>query len=217
MNLRGDANHLNIVPGNVKERQIRSNIGDYDTNILCKDCDTIMEKYDDYGKKLLLDQIESFIRHEKNGQVLGWEIQDFNYLNLKLFFLSILWRASISTRPFFRRVSLGFYEDKLKDLIWNEQDDENHIFGCVVAKFLPADIEGAEKSILDPDNLTLEARNYYRFYFGGYNIWIRVDERGVSDQFKHAEITKGTSLKIVPRDFQKSKELELLEKSVKSR
>jgi hypothetical protein len=56
MNLRGDANHLNIISGNVKERQIRSNIGDYDTNILCKDCDTIMEKYDDYGNKLLLDQ-----------------------------------------------------------------------------------------------------------------------------------------------------------------
>ncbi|WP_286261992.1 hypothetical protein [Thalassotalea atypica] len=217
MDLRANANHLNIVPSNVGERQSRSNIGDYDTNILCKDCDTIMEKYDDYGKKLLLDQRDSFIEHERNGQLLGWEVHNFDYLKLKLFFLSILWRASISSRPFFRRVSLAQYEDKLKELIWNEQDDDNHTFGCVVAKFLPANIEGVEKSILDPDKTTLEGRNYYRFYFGGYNIWIRVDERGVPAQFKHAEIKNGGSLKVVPRDFQESKEFKMLEKSVKSR
>lgn len=217
MNLRGNANHLNIVPSNVQLRQGRSNIGDYDTNILCKDCDTIIEKYDDYGKKLLIDQEGTFTRIERNGQVLGWEIQDFDYLKLKLFFLGILWRASISLRPFFRRVSLGQYEDRLKELIWNEQDDANATFGCVIAKFLPADIKGLEKTILDPDNLMFEGLNYYRFYFGGYNIWIRVDEGGVPEQFKHAEITLDKNVKIVPIDFQNSKEFEALEKSVKSR
>jgi hypothetical protein len=217
MDLRASANHLNIVPSNTEERQVRSHIGDYDSNILCKDCDSIMEKYDDYGKKLLLDRKETFIEREKNDQLLGWEVYDFDYLKLKLFFLSILWRASISSRPFFRRISLAQYEGQLKDLIWNEQDDENNTFGCVVARFLPANIEGIEKSILDPDNTTIEGRNYYRFYFGGYNVWIRVDERGAPTQFKHVEIKKGESLIVVPRDFQKSKEFEMLEKSVKNR
>lgn len=217
MDLRGNANHLNIVPSDIDIRESRSNMGDYDPEILCKECDTIIEPYDDYGKKVLLDDNSNLVPHFKDGELLGWELTGFNSTRLKLFFLSVLWRASISSRHFFRRVSLGKYEEILREIIWFGTDDKNKVFGCVLSKFLPADISNVEKSILDPDNFQMEDRNYYRLYLGGYTAWIRVDDRGPTQTFKNLEISENTSLKIVSRSFHNSKEFQLLAKSVQNR
>ena len=217
MDLRGDANHLNVVPSDKDVRESRSNIGDYDQNILCKECDSIIESYDDYGKKVLLDDNPNLVPYYRNGELLGWELSEFNSTRLKLFFLSILWRASISSRHFFRRITLGEYEDVLKELIWSGGDDGNRTFGVILAKFLPANIAGVEKSILDPDNLQIEERNYYRLYLGGYNAWIRVDDSGPAQRFKNLEISENANLKIVPRSFQNSKEYQVLSKSIQDR
>ncbi len=40
-----------------------------------------------------------------------------NYTKFKLFLLSILWRASISSRPFFNEINLGTHEEVIRKMI----------------------------------------------------------------------------------------------------
>jgi hypothetical protein len=42
---------------------------------------------------------------------------NISYIKLKLFLLSVLWRASISTRPFFSCINLGPHEETLRRMI----------------------------------------------------------------------------------------------------
>ena len=54
-------------------------------------------------------------------------IPQFDYSIFKLFHLSILWKASLSSDAYFRCVSLGPYEDKIRQLIWDrDPKPEDH-------------------------------------------------------------------------------------------
>lgn len=214
MNLRASDNHLVIVSSNPNARKGRTFKGEYDTEILCAQCDKVMEKYDDYGKKLLLDGFSSFTELTKEGKIYGWEIEDYDYLKLKLFFLSILWRSSITSRKFFKAVNLGALESHVKKLIWQGKDDSKH-FSCVISKFIPSyDETTLEKTILDPVNTEIDGLNCYRFYLGGYIIWIKVDPTETGDGIFKLQIRENQKAVVVARDFSKSIELTLIEASV---
>lgn len=84
---------------------------EYDTNILCSDCDNkILGAYEDYAKKVLFDDKTKLEFSFVNDTNLGCEYGHFkgiDYTKFKLFLLSIFWRASISDRPFSSEVNFG--------------------------------------------------------------------------------------------------------------
>jgi hypothetical protein len=94
-------------------RKSRKRKGLYDTKILCKSCDeSLGSKYDDYGSKafwgyhnLGLDIKDFFDRSDP--RVRWREAINVDSNKIKLFLLSILWRASVSKLDFFKDVSLG--------------------------------------------------------------------------------------------------------------
>ncbi len=216
MDLRGDENHLNVVPTDIEQREGRSNIGDYDTEILCKECDLFISRYDDYGKRLLLDQVASFKELRKDGKLYAYMISDYNYLYLKLFLLSILWRASISKRSFFKAIDIGEHENQIKDLIFRCADDGNTTYGCTLSKFMPADIGSLERTIINPDCTKIDEINYYRFWLGGYTSWIRVDTKQDPEGLGRLELMEGRDAILFTRSFQNSNEHKLIEKGVKT-
>lgn len=89
----------------------KQHTGIYDTNIVCEECERVFSKPDNYAKSFFSADIqeESFLIH--NGKKLAYIIKDYDYHNLKLFFMSTLWRASVSTHPFFSNIKLGPFEN----------------------------------------------------------------------------------------------------------
>ena len=85
----------------------RQSSGYYEKMILCQNCDCIILKhYEDYGKKILYDNAKSKTYKNSSGVIIT-ECVDISYKELKLFFLSILWRAHISqTCEIFKGVNL---------------------------------------------------------------------------------------------------------------
>ena len=45
------------------------------------------------------------------NQKIGYIVDNFEYSKLKLFFISMVWRASVSSHKYFNRISLGEFED----------------------------------------------------------------------------------------------------------
>ena len=110
MGLRDGDNHLSVLSSEPDVRSRRSNTGDYDREILCQACDSYLGRFDEYGKKVLLDEVFPHQPISRSGIVAGWEIEGCDPVRLEKFFLSIIWRASISSRDFFERVKLGSLE-----------------------------------------------------------------------------------------------------------
>ncbi len=91
---------------------------EYEGNILCRECDSeIIQGYEDYAKRVIFGEklnIE-LIYSISQDEVI---VRNIDYTKLKLFFLSVLWRASISSRPFFKEITIDYEkEEELREMI----------------------------------------------------------------------------------------------------
>jgi len=99
----------------------RAPIGVYDENILCGPCDQEIGIYDQHACELLIRNVGQFSKRlSDDGRPMFLSVPHFDYNKLKLFLMSILWRAGISDQKFFDRVSLGPFLDKLHSMIVNK-------------------------------------------------------------------------------------------------
>jgi hypothetical protein len=98
-------------------------IGEYDKNILCAGCDNSFSPWDEYARDLLFDDFETKYPLQKLSKpqtinlTVGHYAVSCDYKMLKLFFLSVLWRMSVSDRPSFRRVHLGKFEVQIRQML----------------------------------------------------------------------------------------------------
>lgn len=96
--------------------------GEYDSNILCKNCDNeIIGSYESYGSGVFFDGLpQSNCPTFKSGKINDIHVtlfENLEYDKFKLFLLSLLWRASISNRKFFKNVNLGDDEERIRKLL----------------------------------------------------------------------------------------------------
>ncbi|MHC5721755.1 MAG: hypothetical protein ACYTX0_59500, partial [Nostoc sp.] len=86
-------------------------------NILCDECEKIFGVWDEYAQQLLTDESLHGEPILYDTQCIGWRVTEYDYIRLKLFFISLLWRASVSKQDFYQKVNLGSFEEKAKELI----------------------------------------------------------------------------------------------------
>lgn len=186
-------------------------IGVYDTQILCQSCERQFDEVDAYGTKLLLHTLRgSKLKPVKRGlDVVGFQVGDVNQQLLKRFFIATLWRASVSTQPFFARVRLGpHYENIARKTIHDGPIPP--VFNVAMAGFLDSD--GYEEAVgfMDPIFERYNGVNVYRFCFGAYIAYIKVDRRPFSDVIRHTALEVQPSLIIVRRDYASSRLLKMV-------
>ena len=140
----------------------RSRTGVYD-KIVCDSCEQLFGPWDQYGKELLLKTTHK--THESmagNFKIAYRIIENVDYAKLKLFFMSLLWRAHASDDPFFKRVKLGPHELKLKDSIRSSTPLYADDFAVHIARF---DVEG-KTGMLEPHAQRFDGVNYSILHCG---------------------------------------------------
>lgn len=110
--------------------------GTYDKNILCSECDNnILGKFDDEAYRILLNDIYNFAEYKYNQNILYHLTEnDFDYTLFRNFFISVLWRASISKTEEFSNVYLGPYEDIALKIMQNKIDNDK-LFKVLIFKY----------------------------------------------------------------------------------
>ena len=181
-------------------------IGVYDKNMLCGECESIFGDWDQHVQQILSEELNGDPLVYKNENI-AYLINDFDYRKMKLFFISLLWRASVSEQPFFGRVNLGPHEEIAKKHIENLDPGNSEEFSIVISKF--SDPIG-EKAVLDPHPEKWFGINYYRFYLGGYVVHIKVDKRRTPQPHQSIKMSEASPLIIICRDLSKSRELPVL-------
>ncbi len=77
--------------------------GIYDKDILCEQCDRCIGLWDDYANKILIQNFSEKCAVYHKGIKVAYKIDNYDYKKLKLFFISLLWRALISEREFYKK------------------------------------------------------------------------------------------------------------------
>lgn len=115
--------------------------GFFDKNILCADCDgKILALYDNEAYNLLLDIDSKKQIEEWNGiKVYRYQKGEFDYEKIRKFFISLIWRASISQETINNSINLGQYEDIALDLLKDNIQDDNLFKVIVCSEETPND------------------------------------------------------------------------------
>jgi len=133
--------------------------------LLCGDCEQQLSVYEKYAREVLLGGTKITIKND--GALV--KVSDIDYRKFKLFQLSILWRASISSHPLFSRVNLGPHEEKIKDMIYSNNPGKQFDYPCIMFGLF-SEI-GSHKNFIDqPRKIHIDGQITYRFVFLGY-MW----------------------------------------------
>lgn len=173
--------------GNFTRRGIQRS-GEYEGNILCQNCDSkIIKEYEDYAKIILYNKESS-----KGNQLLysfsdgELAIQNIDYRNLKLFFLSILWRSAISSRPFFKEIILDKKKlEELREMIFIGNPKNNIDFPMLF--FLDAGNDPKLKQYLGQPVSGIE-NNSFLFTFPGILVYYLFDINIIPDNLLKYQI-----------------------------
>lgn len=135
----------------------------YREKLLCNNCETEISKLEKYFSDIWKNRIPKIIEQPL------YILNNLEYSKFKLFHLSILWRASISSRKEFKQISLGPHEEILRKLILNNDpgpDDKYNFF----AKILVHNNFVIQDLIQEPLHSKYEGRKVYVFIYGGC-VW----------------------------------------------
>jgi hypothetical protein len=113
--------------------------GFYDKNVLCEHCDNvIIGRLERYAASVLPPSTSSalmeIIAQVENNQLTTLHINGIDYKQLKLFVLSLLWRAHHSNNQFFQKVYIPTHEPILREMILEGDPNVDTIYETAIVR-----------------------------------------------------------------------------------
>ncbi|MDC6363274.1 MULTISPECIES: hypothetical protein [Flavobacteriaceae] len=179
----------------------RPSSGTYEGGLLCEKCDNaIIGKYETYASKLYNEKLNNadkirchYSKSIDNIKVL--ELSNINYSSFKLFLLSLLWRANISSRDEYRDVNLGPYGEKIRYAILNEDSGNDLDTIITITKLDPA--ANFSTFIGQPRRHKIGQSTSYSIIINGYIIVYHLKENDISEKAKHHRLKEDGTLTIL--------------------
>lgn len=164
--------------------------------LLCRDCEARLSVFEKYVSTAF-DGKETEV--PLDGVII---VKDVDYNQFKLFLLSILWRASVSSLDFFSQVSLGPHENKIREMILSNDPGPSDKYGVIPFALID---DGVIQSdiIMQPTRIKLYGRVGYRFVFGGFMWAFLVSGHQSPHEMKPLFPMKDNTLCIVKGDYRK--------------
>ena len=133
--------------------------------LLCGECETKFSRYEKYVSELFAGNISSQPISKDSIKLYG-----LDYKKFKIFGLSILWRADISSLKMFNDVYLGTHREALRSLLYNEDPGHPLKYGFFLWALQESEFD-PRSLILAPTPHRVQGCITYRFVFGGF-LWI---------------------------------------------
>lgn len=151
----------------------RAPTGIYDSHMVCQECEARFNPWDTAGVEFMRRSLTEFDVTHTTDRFRACVPRSFDYPRVKLFFMSLLWRAHATTHEFFGDVALGPFEAPLRSMILSSDPGRQEDFGVVALRY-----EGEPGPFIEsPRRLPRGESNGYLFHFGRHDITIYVDRR----------------------------------------
>lgn len=168
-----------VVEVDVKHTKINKHPQDQNGHkepLMCKECDTAMGYYDGYVNKILNIEIPK-LKHTK--YLLGTPCRSltadkYDIDRLHRFFISLLWRLSVCSKP----IPLGKYQSIALQILKNEIPDDYNLFVPLIYRRVTGGHVDNMTGIFRTKYL---GKHAYIFRFPGYEAMILVNAQHNSD------------------------------------
>lgn len=176
--------------GGVKQRGFWEKILGMKEYLLCGLCERKFETNETYVRELLYGTappplvkssigvvVADFAGQPGFDGLLNARKATVDYKRLKLFQLSLLWRAGVANGPFFEIVRLGeFHETKLRNLLTAENPGAELDYACIMID-LQLNGKGCKDWIETPKRSKDGHQVSYQFIIGGYMFLFTVSKQ----------------------------------------
>lgn len=188
---------VQVDSGQIEKKGIQQS-GEFESNILCLKCDNQrIGRLEQYASLVLYGGSPLDVKPgETPDGVKYLYVAGLDYAKFKLFLLSILWRASISSRPLFHEVALGPYEERIRKRILTEDPGEQLIYPCLIMTYLNQD-DFPIDLVVQPSQARVDGGYAYNFLIGGFVYMFFVTSRIVPDWISDVAINPEGEIKIV--------------------
>lgn len=160
--------------------------GIYDESILCEGCEARFTPWDTHGCKVITrPRGGKDIYRDPQGYECGFVLHDADYNLLRRFLLSVLWRASVSSLPFFKGVDLGPYEDRIREILRTGEPLDAETYSSILIHPIGQQYPG---TILRPWRDSVNGQCFYRLYFPDITALIKVDKRRTPTPFDKVQL-----------------------------
>ena len=187
--------------------------GIYDDKIVTQEGEKIFLEWDDYAFKLLVEQADSAKPLKHGGSIVAYTYDNYNYEKLKLFFLSVLWRAGASSQKCFKRVNLGPHLEILREAIIDSNPGNSDFYATFLALF---DDEQSWAKIMDPFQVRFNGIKFYKFYMGNIVAYIKVDKQKARAPMREIQLVHNQPLYLIKRKFLGSKDQFVMQNIIKN-
>jgi hypothetical protein len=162
--------------------------------LLCKQCDNEkLGAWEEHATRLFKTQLPQ----PAPGQAQPILFHDPDYSRLKLFFLSVLWRAGVSTHEFYEHVRLGPHEEKIRKMLLQSIPGDPRDYGCAVSLLLDRGqplrsvlVQPTPCGVQDPEH------DRYIFVFGGFLLLYFISTQGLTPKLQQSMLKTDGSLTI---------------------
>jgi hypothetical protein len=183
------------------ENQLKSKIrqsGGYDKNILCGNCDNkILGRLERYASLVLYGGIELTIQNNSvKNQSTYISVKGIDYRNFKLFLMSVLWKASISNLPIFKKVNLGEHEQVIRKKILTNNPGSSFEYPCAIFTHLH-NHKIPHQMIAEPGCIINGEQQIYAFLISGnlFVFFTNIDEQ--TEWVQHCTVNENGEMQIV--------------------
>lgn len=176
--------HLAAIKVGSDKRPTRSWNGTYDEEIIGQKAEDYFSYLDGYACDLLIkDKFDkspfgdsSTVWQRENGSPIGYIIRGADPARIKLFVLSLLWRAHVTGRREFASVDIGPHYGRLHEMLVNNDAGDPDEFAVNINQKLE---ESFQSDSMSPylNRESDSAVNFIDMEIGGFHFKVKVDKR----------------------------------------
>jgi hypothetical protein len=200
-----------LVSNNPEKHTKRLPGGHYDENLVCLDCEKRFGLGDDYAAEFFHNSFRKDgqpFPAPATGDVMAFQYANVDYQRLKMFAMSLLWRASATAIQFFERVTTGPHQDQLRRMILTGDPGSPDQYSMFVTRWVsrPEHVALTQTQI-SPYRARLDGINEVKFLFAGATMHVKVDKRPYREPFPELILRPNSPLNVVVMELEGSKDV----------
>jgi len=189
----------------VRGTQLSSQLqnGFFDSNLVCRKCEDLFNAGDNYAKNLLIDRRSEGVRKTDSGKTY-FEYSNVDYKLIKLFFISLLWRAHATSLPYFQAVNIGANDEAIaRTMICNKDPGLPDHFAVFMLRIADGPLGQISPS---PTQCNFPPNNVcaYEFVLFGYIAYVKLGLQPFGSPFKDVQLAPGIPFRMLEREIERT-------------
>jgi hypothetical protein len=131
--------------------------------LLCDECERRLSNYEDYARDVFFGNAIT----RPTQCPTGLRFAELKYKPLKLFFMSLLWRLSVTTLDYYKGMNLGRHQERLRQQLVSDDAADYLTYPCMITAVM-IDNKHFPDVIVPPSRTRFDGQRVWVFVIAGF-------------------------------------------------